>query len=59
MLGRVVTAFILALPLAASAGPSRGTSHRRHHENSRRYTPTRRGPTYKLVDDYNKDTFLE
>lgn len=59
MLGRLATALFLTLPLAGSAVSPRGSVHRRHHENARSYTPSRRGPTYKLVDDYNKDTFLE
>ncbi len=54
MLGRLAATFLLVLPLAVSAG-----SHRRHHQNARGDTLSRRGPTYKLVDDYNKDTFLE
>lgn len=54
MLGRLAATFLLVLPLAVSAG-----SHRRHHQNARGDTLSRRGPTYKLVDDYNKDTFLD
>ncbi|KAI0079374.1 hypothetical protein K474DRAFT_649827 [Panus rudis PR-1116 ss-1] len=46
------------LPLGALAGlPHQGSLRRRHFEHAR--SVTRRGPTYKLVDDYNKDTFFD
>lgn len=59
MVGSLVTAILFALPLGAFAAPNHDSLHRRHHEHARHYVPTRRGTTYKLVDDYNNDTFFE
>lgn len=55
------TALLLSLPLATFAGNAhQGSMRRRHIEHARSTSAIeRRANEYKLVDDYNKDTFFK
>ncbi|KAH8091655.1 glycoside hydrolase family 16 protein [Cristinia sonorae] len=55
-----VSAALLSLPIAALAGNAHeGSLRRRHIEHARTTAIGRRATQYKLVDDYNKDTFFD
>lgn len=56
------TVLLLALPLSVLAGlPHEAALRRRHSEHARNLTNTlhRRATAYKLVDTYDKSSFLK
>ncbi|CAL1714217.1 unnamed protein product [Somion occarium] len=54
-------ALLLSLPLTALAGlPHQGSLRRYHYDHAKKAALSRRnGPTFKLVDDYNNQTFFD